>query len=80
MRKSLLALAALGFAATALADPVWSRPGWYGVDEVSDGSKLMFAGPFDDEGSCKAVLPDDDIVDKFHCQYFDQQPDFDLDQ
>jgi hypothetical protein len=81
MRSSRIvaALLGMGVAATALADPVWSRPGWYQVEDVSDGSEFLYQGPFDDKQSCEANMPADDIVDHFHCEHLQAQPAYDLD-
>jgi len=80
MRKVLVVLLGMGIATTALADPVWSRPGWYQVGDISDGSRYLFQGPFDDKQTCVANMPEDDAVDHFHCEFLQTQPDYDVDE
>jgi hypothetical protein len=74
MRKLLCFALVMGFAGTASsAGSPWSKPGWYSVGTTFDGPEIE-AGPFDDEDSCKATLPDDNQFWTFTCERFDEDP------
>lgn len=64
MRLLPLTFALITALSPALAAVEWTGPGWYvnEVDEDANTSKLI-SGPFADEGSCKAQIPDHDWED-----------------
>ena len=76
MRKLLCFALAMAIASSALADPVWSQPGWYQVSVTFNGPE-MEDGPFDDEAACKATLPESDDIYQFSCERFEEKPEFD---
>ena len=76
MRKLLCFSLAMAFAATASADPVWTKPGWYAV-AVSWSGPEMEAGPFDDEASCQAALPQGNEMWSFSCERLEEKPEYD---
>jgi hypothetical protein len=76
MRKMLCFAVAMGFAATAAADPVWTQPGWYRVSVTFNGPE-MEEGPFEDEASCKETLPEGNDIYQFSCERFEEKPEFD---
>ena len=74
MRKLSCFAIAMGFAAAAAADPAaWSKPGWYSIGTTFDGPELQ-AGPFDDEDSCTATLPENNQIWTFTCERLDEDP------
>ena len=76
MRKLLCFALAMGIATPAAADPVWTKPGWYSV-AVSFNGPEMEGGPFDDEASCQATLPEGNDMWQFSCERLEEKPDFD---
>ena len=76
MRKLLCFTLAMAFASSALADPVWTKPGWYQISVTFNGPE-MEGGPFDDEASCQASLPESNEIYQFSCEKFEAKPDFD---
>ena len=81
MRRVLCLLLGLGIATTAVASVRWTVPGWYQVDTIPEG-QLLWKGPFDDEASCRASLPENDEADEeapfFDCEYLGARPDYDV--
>ena len=73
MRKLLCFVLAAGVAATASAGTTWTKSGWYLVATSFDGPE-MDAGPFDDEDSCKAEMPEGNQFWSFSCERFEEDP------
>ena len=73
MRRSLCFALALGLSATASADPPWTAPGWYQVGTTFNGPEIE-AGPFEDEDSCQATLPESNGMWSFSCERFEEDP------
>ncbi len=79
MRKSTIALVSLALTslvlslAAAKAEPLWTMPGWYVAAEDKEFGKMVWMGPFADEGTCKASLPPNaELV--YTCEYLTERP------
>jgi hypothetical protein len=72
---TLLALT-LG-ASNAFAASRWNGAGWYQVSDDPDRIQII-AGPFSDEGTCKATLPADNADFEYYCNYLEARPSWDV--
>ncbi len=77
IHRALLALVfAAGIGAAAAEDLHWNGAGWYGVADAVDWGWIV-TGPYGDEASCKASLPQDYDEVEHYCQYLAEKPGWD---
>lgn len=54
-------------------DWIWTAPGWYGKADTLSISRIV-SGPYNDEKSCMAQLPQSNPGARYTCAFLDDQP------
>lgn len=71
-----LAAVSFAFATAAVAEPVWTAPGWYQTADTIVGP-FVWKGPFASESECRETLPPDEEDAVYTCEYLNERPSWD---